>query len=168
MQYQNGKPLAKTQTCRDIFGNTVDLPLEKMIFRNSVYGLILNEGKLLLVRTRSTGLYAFPGGGIELGEPLAEALHREIREETGIRVEMGELATLSEDFFYYNPADEAYHALLLFYWCKPLSTTLLNDGDVYDEESEAPRWVPISDLKVDDFQVICRPVFELVRRAVNA
>jgi 8-oxo-dGTP diphosphatase len=168
MQYQNGKPLAKTQLCRDIYGNSVTLPLEKMIFRNSVYGLILNEDKLLLVRTRSTGLFAFPGGGIELGEPLAEALHREIREETGIRVEIGELATLSEDFFYYNPADEAYHALLLFYWCQPLSTTLLSDGDVYDEESEAPRWVPISDLEADNFQVICQPVFELVRRAVSA
>ena len=168
MQYQNGKPLAKTLNCRDIHGNPVTLPLEKMVFRNSVYGLILNEGKLLLVRTRSTGLYAFPGGGIELGEPLAEALHREIREETGIRVEMGELATLSEDFFYYNPADEAYHALLLFYWCKPLSTDLVSDGDVYDEESETPRWVPISDLKTDDFQVICRPVFELIRHVVRS
>ena len=164
MQYKNGIPLEDTITCRDIYGDQVTLPLEKMIFRNSVYGLILNEGNLLVVRTRSTGLYAFPGGGIELGEPIVDALHREIREETGITVEMGELATLTEDFFYYNPADEAYHALLLFYWCKPLTTELVTDADVFDEESEAPRWVPISDLSAEDFQIICRPVFQLIQQ----
>ena len=167
MQYQHGQPLSETLICRDIYGNSVTLPLEKMIFRNSVYGLILNEGELLVVRTRSTGLYAFPGGGIELGEPLAEALHREIQEETGISVEMGELATLSEDFFYYNPADEAYHALLLFYWCTPLTTALVTDGEVYDEESEAPRWVPLNELQAEDFQIICRPVFELIQRSIR-
>ena len=164
MQYKNGIPFEDTITCRDIYGDQVTLPLEKMIFRNSVYGLILNEGNLLVVRTRSTGLYAFPGGGIELGEPIVDALHREIREETGITVEMGELATLTEDFFYYNPADEAYHALLLFYWCKPLTTKLVTDAAVFDEESEAPRWVPVSDLSAEDFQIICRPVFQLIQQ----
>ncbi len=107
MQYKKGTPLGDTVTCRDIYGDQITLPLEKMIFRNSVYGLILNEGKLLVVRTHSTGLFAFPGGGIEMGEPIVDALHREIWEETGILVEMEELATLTEDFFYYNPGDEA-------------------------------------------------------------
>ena len=164
MQYEHGKPLDQTIICRDIYGDQITLPLEKMIFRNSVYGLILNEGNLLVVRTRSTGLFAFPGGGIELGEPIIDALHREIREETGITVEMGKLATLTEDFFYYNPADEAYHALLLFYWCKPLTTELVTDSDVFDEESETPRWVPVSDLSAEDFQIICRPVFQLIQQ----
>jgi len=41
MQYEYGKPLGQTITCRDIYGNMVTLPLEKLLFRNSVYGLIL-------------------------------------------------------------------------------------------------------------------------------
>ena len=164
MQYKNGIPLEDIITCRDIYGNQVTLPLEKMIFRNSVYGLILNEGNLLVVRTRSTGLYAFPGGGIELGEPIAHALHREIWEETGINVEMLDFVTFSEDFFFYNPGDEAYHALLFFYWCRPLMTDLASDADVYDEESEAPRWIPVSELSEEDFQPICRPVFQLIQQ----
>jgi 8-oxo-dGTP diphosphatase len=168
MQYENGKPLENSLTCRDIYGNTVTVPLEKMIFRNSAYGLIVHEEKLLVVHTHSTGLYAFPGGGIELGEPLTEALAREVREETGITVRMGELACVKEDFFYYNPGDEAYHAYLFFYWCEPLSTSLVGDTEVYDEESEMPRWVPLAGLAPDDFQIIMRDVFELVRESHQA
>jgi 8-oxo-dGTP diphosphatase len=163
MKYIHGEPLSDTLTCRDIYGNLVTIPLEKMIFRNSVYGLIVQEGKLLVVRTRSTGLYAFPGGGIEVGEPIAEALDREILEETGISVEMGDLATVEEDFFYYNPGDEAYHAFLFFYWCEPLSIDLVTDTNVFDEESEAPRWVPIADLSLEDFQIAFRNVFQVAK-----
>ncbi len=163
MQYLHGKPLSDNLTCRDIYGNQVTVPLKKMVFRNSVYGLIVHDGNLLVVRTRSTGLYAFPGGGIELGEPIAEALAREILEETGITVEMGDLAKVEEDFFYYNPGDEAYHAFLFFYWCKPLSTDLVTDAELYDEESEACRWVPIEDLSPEDFQIAFRNLFQLVR-----
>ena len=125
--------------------------------------MIIDGGKLLVVRTRSTGLYAFPGGGIELGEPIAKALEREIMEETGITVEMGDLAKVEEDFFYYNPGDEAYHAFLFFYWCKPHSTDLVTDAALYDEESEACRWVPIDELSTNDFQIAFREVFTLVR-----
>ncbi|MDY6873746.1 MAG: NUDIX domain-containing protein [Chloroflexota bacterium] len=60
-----------------------------MIFCNSVYALIDHGGKLLVVRTHSTGLWGFPGGGIEPGEPLTEALAREVREKTGITVKKG-------------------------------------------------------------------------------
>ena len=163
MRYDHGKPLSDALTCRDIYGNQVTVPLEKMIFRNSVYGLIVHKGNLLVVRTRSTGLYAFPGGGIEMGESIADALERELLEETGITVEMGELAIVEEDFFYYNPGDEAYHAFLFFYWCRPLSTDLVSDADLYDEESEACRWVPITDLTPEDFQIAVREVFKLVK-----
>jgi 8-oxo-dGTP diphosphatase len=167
MKYIHGEPLDDSLTCRDIFGNMVRIPLEKMIFRNSVYGLIVHQDSLLVVRTRSTGLYAFPGGGIEMGEPIADALEREILEETGITVEMGKLAKVEEDFFYYNPGDEAYHAFLFFYWCKPLSTDLITDEALYDEESDSCRWVPITELTSEDFQIAVREVFKLVRASVN-
>lgn len=44
------------------------------------------DGKILLVRQRRTGepYYLLPGGGVDAGETLAEALRREVREETGL------------------------------------------------------------------------------------
>jgi 8-oxo-dGTP diphosphatase len=53
-----------------------------------VYGLILNEDKVLLIkkgRGAYTGKYDLPGGTIEFGETQTEALEREINEETGLK-----------------------------------------------------------------------------------
>lgn len=59
-----------------------------------VYGLILNEDKVLLTkkgRGAYTGKYDLPGGKIEFGETQIEALMREIDEETGLKCESIEL-----------------------------------------------------------------------------
>ena len=61
----------------------------------AVSGAIFRDGKVLLVRrSRSPGLgfYSFPGGRVEFGESLHTALHREVDEETGLRIEILELA----------------------------------------------------------------------------
>ena len=53
-------------------------------YRVSVKGLIYDDGKLLFVRERSD-TWDLPGGGLEHGEGIAEALRRECREELGAR-----------------------------------------------------------------------------------
>lgn len=61
----------------------------------AVSGAIFRDGKVLLVRrSRSPGkgFYSFPGGRVEFGESLLTALHREVDEETGLRIEILGLA----------------------------------------------------------------------------
>lgn len=54
----------------------------------TVGGLIFNpEGQMLIVKSHKwQGKYTIPGGHVEVGEALKEALHREIKEETGLEV----------------------------------------------------------------------------------
>lgn len=142
----------QTIWCRSIKGEKVSIPIEKMRFRNSVYSIIPHEDKLLIVRTRTTGLFAFPGGGIRLGEPIQTALRREVQEETGIQIEIKEHFHFIEDFFYFDPQDIGYHALMHFYLCIPLTTDLIAGQNVIDFYSEKPRWAPINELDPGQFQ----------------
>jgi 8-oxo-dGTP pyrophosphatase MutT (NUDIX family) len=68
--------------CKDIKGNEYAVPVEQLSFRPSVYGIIIQEGKILL--SKQWDGYDFPGGGIKLGETIEQALLREVKEETGL------------------------------------------------------------------------------------
>ena len=52
--------------------------------RVSVNAFILHDGKILLQRRSDNGNWNMPGGGVEIGESLITALHREVFEETGL------------------------------------------------------------------------------------
>ena len=61
----------------------------------AVAGVIVRDGEILLVRRGvepSKGKWSVPGGSVEWGETLVEALKREVREETGLEIEVGEVA----------------------------------------------------------------------------
>ena len=60
-------------------------------FRIAVSALIFNEGKVLLAHRRDIDWWNLPGGGMEDGETVDEALRREVYEETGLEVEVVQL-----------------------------------------------------------------------------
>lgn len=63
----------------------------------AVGGIVVNESdEILLVKHNHAG-WAFPGGQVEAGENLIEALQREILEETGIEAEVGEVFCISSN-----------------------------------------------------------------------
>lgn len=151
-----------TIACHNNFGEEVVLPKEKFVFRPSVYGVITRD-KSVLLRNKSNGKLWLPGGGVELGERMKEGLEREITEETGIKVEIGELLFFRENFFYYQPLDEAYHAFLFFCSCRPKSVELLADHLVDDFESQRPRWIPFSELTSDDFADFSEDIYHAIK-----
>ena len=61
----------------------------------AVSAAIFRDGRVLLVRrarSPAKGFYSLPGGRVEYGESLTTALHREVDEETGLRIELVGLA----------------------------------------------------------------------------
>ena len=62
------------------------------VFARSGRGWLMCE---LSARTRSPGLWTLPGGGMDPGETAAEAVHREVWEETSQEVELGELVAVA-------------------------------------------------------------------------
>ena len=65
------------------------------------------------------GQYVIPGGHIELGETMVEALHREVGEETGLSVRDVELVGIQE--FVFDPAFwEKRHFIFIDFSCRTL------------------------------------------------
>lgn len=140
-------------TCRCWLGGEILIPRERLVHRPSAYGIVRRGDEILLMTTvGENGRYCLPGGGTEPWETNAKALQRELMEETGVQVEVGSLLHFQEDFFYYDPKEEALHGLLFYYDCKPLTFDLLPAELVDDEAATNPQWVKINTLREDNMQ----------------
>ncbi len=154
--------------CITLDGHTRVFNKDRLILRPAAYALIIQDGKILLLKMQQTGKYHLPGGGIHLGEPIEATLKRELLEETGVEIEVVRFAHFEEIFFYYDPSDRAYHGLHFYYFCKPKTLTLLPDDQVEDGSAEKPRWLDVRDLNAEDFQIRGDIILELCRDASSA
>lgn len=88
-----------------------------------VRGVWIERGCVLLARSRDKGYLALPGGHVEFDESAAAALEREILEETGERVEVGNLALVTENA--YATRKRRHHEInLVFHVERPVSRTV--------------------------------------------
>lgn len=85
--------------------------------RLAVSAVVLDAaGRVLLVergKPPGEGLWSVPGGSVELGEAVAAAVAREVREETGLEVTVGELVAVVERIRLEEPG--GYHYVILDY-----------------------------------------------------
>lgn len=88
------------------------------------------------------GYWSIPGGVVETGETLDEALRREVREETGLSVEPLTLVEVFERITRDRRGRPEYHYVLLDYLCRPRTGRLR----AADDCSRA-RWVERRSLK---------------------
>ncbi|HBT03942.1 MAG TPA: 8-oxo-dGTP diphosphatase MutT [Thermodesulfobacterium commune] len=103
-----------------------------------VAGFIEKHGKVLVVKRptdkKRGGFWEFPGGKVEAGESLQEALRRELKEELGIEVRVGEVL---EKIRYIYPDEEIELYLL--------SVAVNRDLDL--KESLEVKWVDLQELE---------------------
>ncbi|WP_316842535.1 NUDIX domain-containing protein [Pedobacter gandavensis] len=124
-------------------------------FNVRVYGLLINADNQVLISDEQSGgriFSKFPGGGLELGEGLIDALKREFMEECNAEVEVLEHIYTTD--FYEQSSFNDSQILSIYYMVKEVQPLLLDFKTIpfdFDGDSlQAFRWVDLKDLKVED------------------
>ena len=114
--------------------------------RPSVAAIITNDdGHVLLQRRSDNGLWGLPGGGVEIGESVSTAIVREVREETGLTVQIARLVGVYSDprFQVVRYADgNVVHYINTLFVCRIMGGTLQTCEETLDLQFFDPAHLP--------------------------
>lgn len=99
----------------------------------AVGGVVVHEGRVLLIRRGQPpmeGRWSIPGGIVELGEVIADAVARELKEETGVCVRVLDLIEIYEKVARDEAGAAQYHFVILDYQCEFVEGAAIAGGDV--------------------------------------
>ncbi|MFA6502795.1 MAG: NUDIX hydrolase [Candidatus Paceibacterota bacterium] len=111
----------------------------------AVRAVIIRDSKVLIIRETDTyiggtnhGKYDFPGGKVRIGESVAQAIEREVEEEVGMKVKVGEPFFVDE----WRPIirDEQIQIIGIFFMCTPITSEVILGADHDDY-----KWISVSD-----------------------
>jgi len=124
-----------------------------------VGGVVLAGGRVLLVKRRFeplAGRWSLPGGALEVGETLTGGLAREMREETGLDVDVGPVVDVFDRITRDDQGRARFHYVLVDFLCTVRSGTPAAGSDVAEvvlaETSDLARY----DLTAKTIEVIGR------------
>jgi 8-oxo-dGTP diphosphatase len=133
----------------------------------AVSAAIIRQNRVLIVRRAkppSAGLYTLPGGGVEAGESLHDAIKREVKEETGIAIEPVALAGYREAIKRDADGKVARHFVIMAFACRWMS-----GEPALNEELIEARWLELPEIgplnTTDGLAEIVTAAFEKMRAA---
>lgn len=150
--------------CQTIKGETIEVEESFLSLRPAVYALIVNNNKELLVEDPSNegGKYWFLGGGLKEGEKSELALAREVKEESGLEIEVGQQIACLEYYYYHNKLHKHFRCQSKFYLCKPTSSCKETSGEV------KTRWLKIEQLDRTQFHPLIISVLQNLEKIIFA
>ena len=107
--------------------------------------LILQDGKLLLIRRGAQpgqGKWSIPGGLVELGENVQDAMVRETREEVGLDVEAVKLMDVFDSVTLDEQGRIQYHFVVVNFFVRIVGGSLKTASDILEA-----RWVPVEEVE---------------------
>jgi 8-oxo-dGTP diphosphatase len=127
-----------------------------------VGAVIVRDGKALIVKRAHEprkGEWSLPGGHLHLGESLEDAARREVKEETGLEVELGPIIETFDRVHRDGDGRIRYHFVIIDYVC-------WSDGGeaMAGSDAEAVAWVTADDI--DSYQVNAHAK-EVILRGLN-
>ncbi len=127
--------------------------------------IILRRGEILLEQRGNQpalGQWSVPGGGVELGESLEDAVRRETKEETGLKVETAELFDVVDQVHLDKQGRIEYHYIIIDYLVKPKAGKPEAASD-----AKALKWVPLDEVEGYDLTPSFRRFFVKNRKKLN-
>jgi len=148
--------MKKKIVCLDVKHNPAEVDVEKLTFRPSVYGVLVENGKVLL--SKQWDGYDFPGGGIDIDETVEEALIREFEEETGLKVRLvdpNKPIYCRTSFFAPNLSNKGkfWNSIMLYYLVEKVGGEISIDDCDGDERKyiDLPEWIETEKAKTVKF-----------------
>jgi len=151
--------------CHDIHNNKTEVDSSQLIFRPSIYGILIENNKILL--SKQWDGYDFPGGKIDIHETIEETLKREFYEETGVKIELIKPIHCETSFFNPNYSakriGEYCNCPLIYFSVKKIGGNLSKDNISKEEQDyiDAPEWINLNEIdsikfynSVDSIKVI--------------
>jgi len=138
--------MRKTVIGTNLAHEKVEMDVSKLSLRVSVYGILIEDEKVLF--TKQLGGFDLPGGGMEIDETLEECLEREYWEETGLKVKMEQVVDCKMNFFQYRDEDPL-QCVLIYATCKKISGEFsIENMDQWEKDNggELPEWKSLNEL----------------------
>ena len=129
--------------------------------RVGVGAVVVDAGRVLLVRRGKpplAGKWSLPGGLLELGETTAEAVVREVAEECGLTIRVGEVAGILDRVVRDAEGRIRYHWVLVDYVAFVVSGTLCAASD-----ADEAQWVEVDEVERLD---TTDGLLDMIRRAL--
>lgn len=136
----------------------IEIKTETQKFKYRVNGIIINNGKVLVLKMKNNTSYCLPGGHVELGEDTKIAVIREMLEETESDVTITNELAIVESFYTDKNGLET-HEISFYYIVEPKNydkipldnyTRLENDKN--ELKSHNFEWIELSKLESIDFR----------------
>ena len=124
-----------------------------------VGGVVFIDGRVLLVKRRFeplAGRWSLPGGALEVGETLAEGLAREMKEETGLDVDVGPVVDVFDRITRDGQGRARFHYVLIDYLCTARAGAAVAGSDVAEVALAGPGDLDRFDLTPKTIEVIGR------------
>lgn len=154
--------------CHDKDNNQYAVTPDQLKMRPSAYGLLIEDGKILL--SKQWDGYDFPGGGMEIDETWEETLIREFQEETGLDIQPLYPIFATSSFFrpYFSKTPTYWNCSMVYFLVKRLGGELSIDGcDEFEKKfMDLPEWISLDDLAGRKFHnSLGEKSLDLIKRA---
>lgn len=129
--------------CVNEEGELVSVPAEDVAFRPAVYGILIDNQRVLLERHGQRALWRPPGGRLDDWQTPGHLLRARFRAIMGFAPIRGPLLLLEEQFRA-NGEGQAWHLVVMYYALRRPVGSVAAVGD------EGPQWVPLDELAPDE------------------